>query len=545
MDVTAELERARKAHQQQAWADAVAEFTAADLAAPLGLDDLDRLAESAQMLGRGVEAAQALQRAYQGRADAGEIGPALRCAYWLHDVLLFRGEFAHAGGWLARAQRLAESAPECAERGYLLLPEAERLLREGDPDAAYAATAQARALGAACDDKDLAALAIHLQGQAVIRRGDLTEGLVLLDEAMLCLTAGETSPRVTGVVYCSTISTCQRLHEVGRAREWTTALNAWVDSRPQFTGAYAGICRIHRSELQQLRGAWPDAVREAELACDLLTQGYGEIVAGGAFYQLGEVHRLRGEFAEADEAYRRAAQYGWDTQPGLALLRLAQGRADAADAGIRRALNETRDRLPRSRLLPAHVEIMLAAGDLPAAREAATELSEIAEWYATPALRALSGYAHGAVQLADGAADAALPTLRQAWRLWRDLDVPYQAARTRVLVGLACRAQRDEDTAEMELDAAGQVFHQLGAAPDLARIAELNRKRPTGDPSGLSPREIEVLRLVAAGKTNHAIAAELFLSEKTVARHLSNIFTKLGVGSRTAAAAYAYEHRLA
>ncbi|MGH3728449.1 MAG: LuxR C-terminal-related transcriptional regulator [Micromonosporaceae bacterium] len=544
MDVVVDLERARQAHQREAWADALDEFTSVDRVAPLRIDDLELLAESAQILGRGTEAAQVLQRAYQAWVDAGEIGRALRCAFWLQDVLVFRGEFAHAAGWLGRAQRLAESAPACAERGYLLVPVAEKQERQGDYDAAYQSATRAAELGAGCGDRDLTTVGTHLQGRALVRQGRFGEGLALLDEAMLTVTAGETSCRVTGWTYCNTIATCHELHEIQRAREWTIALNAWVDGQPQFTGGYAGICRIHRSQLLQLGGDWPDAVREARLACDLLTQGYGEVVAGGAFHQLAEVHRLRGELAEADEAYRQAGRYGWDIQPGLALLRLAQGRAEVAAAAIRRALGETAEKATRSRLLPAQVEIMLEADDLAAARDGAAELAEIAHQYETPALSALATYARGAVHLADGAPEKALPALRAAWRLWRDLDARYDAARTRVLVGLACRALGDEDTADMELDAARQVFEQLGAAPELTRVSGLVRRPATRDPSGLSPREIEVLRLVAAGKTNHAIADELFLSEKTVARHLSNIFTKLGVGSRTAAAGYAYDHGL-
>ncbi|MGH3735787.1 MAG: LuxR C-terminal-related transcriptional regulator [Micromonosporaceae bacterium] len=545
MDVTAELEQARKAHRQEAWAEALEGFTAVDAVTPLGIDDLERLGETAQVLGRGTEAAQAMQRAYQCHVDAGEINDALRCAYWLFDILVFRGEFAHAGGWLARAQRRAESEPDCPGHGYLLIPEAERLDRAGDYPAAYAAATRAAELGRQGEDADLVTVATHIQGRVRIKQDRLGEGLALLDEAMLAITAGETTPRVTGWIYCSTIATCHEVHEVRRAREWTTALNLWCDDRPQFTGAYSGICRVHRSELLQLGGEWPDAVREAELACRYLTQGYGEIVAGMAFHQLGELQRLRGELSQAEQSYRRASEYGWETQPGCALLWLAQGKVDSAVAAIRRALGESSDRLTRSRLLPAYVEIMVTANDLVAAREAATELAEIADAYRTPALDARAGQSRGTVLLADGDPESALPALRQAWRLWRDLDAPYEAARTRVMVGLACRDLHDEDTAVMEWDAARQVFEQLGAAPELSRVAALTDRQPTREPSGLSPREIEVLRLVAAGKTNHAIATELFLSEKTVARHLSNIFTKLGVGSRTAAAGYAFEHGLA
>lgn len=542
MDVAVQLENARKAFAQQAWSDAFDAFTAIDGVEPLGAADLELLSEASDNRGRGDDTIRVLQRAYRSHVESGEIGDAVRCAFWLWHALLFKGDFAQAGAWLARATHLAESSPECAQRGYLLIAEADRQHGEGDYAAALASAGRAAELGKGCGDQDLVALAAHIQGRARVYAGGIGEGLALLDEAMLPITAGETSTRVAGWIYCSTISTCHELHEVRRAREWTAALNAWCDASPQFTGGYAGVCRVHRSELLQLGGQWRDAAREAQVACGLLTQGYGEIAAGMAYYQLGEIARLRGRPAEAEESYRSASRYGWDTQPGMALLRLAQGKADAAAAGIHRALTETTDYLARSRLLPAFVEIMLAAGQPDPARAGAAELTEIAARYDTAALNAQTAHVQGSIQLADGHPEPALADLRRAWRLWHDLDAPYEAARTRVLIGLACRALADEDSAAMEWNAARQVFHQLGAAPDLARLDVLTHKRKVDDESGLSPREIEVLRLVAVGKTNHAIAEELFLSDKTVHRHVSNILTKLGVSSRTAAAAYAFEH---
>lgn len=542
MDFVADLQRAREHHRRQEWADACDAFRAIDGVSPLAIDDLERLAESTYVLGRGDEAVSLLQRVYQAHVDAGELGSAVRCAFYLWHALAVKGELAHAGGWIARAWRLIESRPDCAEAGYLLIPEAERQFGEGDHAGAFATAGRAVGMGNESGDRDLAIVAAHIQGRARIREGRVAEGLALLDEAMVRVTGGETSAGIACWVYCSVIDACRELHEVRRAREWTVALNAWCDARPQFTGAFSGVCRIHRAELLQLGGAWADALREASQACEQLTQGFGEVMAGPAFYQLGEVHRLRGQSASAEEAFRHASEYGWETQPGMALLWLAQGKADASVAAIRRALAETTDRLPRSRLLPAYVEIMLATGDVPAARDGATELATIAEVYDTAALHARSAHARGAVHLADGNPEAALPALRRAWRLWRDLDAPYDAACARVLVAVACRALRDEDTAAMELDAARRVFAELGAAPDLTRIDALIAKSQVGDAAGLSAREVEVLRLVAAGKTNQAIAAELLISDRTVARHLSNIFAKLGVGSRTAAAAYAFGH---
>jgi DNA-binding CsgD family transcriptional regulator len=544
MDVVADLERAREYHRRQEWVDACEAFRAVDSICPLEIDDLERLAEAAHILGRGDEAASLAQRAYQVHVDAGDIGRAVRCAFHLWHASAVKGEFGRAGGWIARAWRLAETQPDCAELGYLLVPEAERQFGEGDFAGAFDTAGRAVEMGNLYGDRDLVTVAAHIQGRARIRQGRVREGLALLDEAMVGVTAGETSFGVTSWIYCSVIDACHELHELRRAREWTLALNAWCDARPQYTGAFSGVCRIHRAELLQLGGAWADAVREARLACEQLTQGFAEAMAGPAFYQLGELHRLRGESASAEEAFRVASRYGWQTQPGLALLWLAQRKVDASVAAIRRALAETTDRLVRSRLLPAYVEIMLATGDVGAARQGARELAEIVEAYDTAALHARSAHARGAVHLADAGPEAALQALRHAWRLWRDLDAPYEAARARVLVGLACRALHDEGTAVMELDAARQVFAQLGAVPDLIHIDTLLPKRRGGGGAGLSPRETEVIRLVAAGKTNQAIATELFLSEKTVERHVSNILAKLGVGSRTAAAAYAFDHGL-
>jgi ATP/maltotriose-dependent transcriptional regulator MalT len=256
------------------------------------------------------------------------------------------------------------------------------------------------------------------------------------------------------------------------------------------------------------------------------------------------VHRLRGEFTAAEEAYRHASHGGWEPQPGLALLRLAQGRIEAADAAIRRVLSVTTDRLQRTKLLPASIEILLAAGAIPEARDACCELEEIAERFGIGVLSALAAHARGAVALADGDALAALSVLRRAWQVWQKVEVPYLAARVRVLVGLACRALGDDDGSRLELDAARAVFAQLGAAPDLAWIDALSQRVPSEHPQGLTPRELQVLRLVATGKTNKAIATELCVSTKTIDRHVSNIFTKLHVPSRAAATAYAYEYKL-
>jgi ATP/maltotriose-dependent transcriptional regulator MalT len=269
------------------------------------------------------------------------------------------------------------------------------------------------------------------------------------------------------------------------------------------------------------------------------------VAVGIAFYQRAELHRLRGQFAEAEDDYRQASQHGRTPHPGLAQLRYAQGQIDTAATAIRQALSESPDRVSRSKLLGAYVEIAVAGNNVRAARTAADELAEIAADLNAPLLDAMSARAAGAVLLAEGETPAALDALRRACTTLQELEAPYETARVRVLIGLAYRNLGDDDTAEMELDAARAVFEQLGAAPDLARVTELIGTAAIKTAGGLTPREVQVLRLVATGQTNRAIAAELFLSEKTVARHVSNIFTKLGVSSRSAATAFAYQHDLA
>lgn len=540
-----ELDQGRAWCRQRAWAHACEWLSRADGAAPLHADDLELLATAAYLSGRDDDYLTALERAHHDHLRAAAGLRAARCAFWLGLRLLFRGETGRASGWLGRAERLLErEPPDCVERGYLLLPVVEQRLGAGDADAAYATAADAAAIGERAGELDLVAIARHLQGRVRLQQGQVKQGLALLDEAMVAVTAGELSPIVCGLIYCSVIEACQQVYALGRSREWTRALAAWCDQQPQMV-AFSGVCRVHRAELLQWRGAWGEAIAEAQRACERSLHGNVQ-AAAAAYYQQAEVHRLRGEFAAAEQAYRRASQWGWEPQPGLALLRVAQGRADAAQAAIRRLLDATDDRLQRLRLLPACVEIMLAANDLEQARSASQALTEIAADFDSEVLTAMAAQAAGAVALAAGDARAALGPLRRAWQVWQRLEAPYLAARARMAIGLACRALGDEDGGRLELDAARAVFEQLCAVPDLARVAALiGNDAPVAAPThGLTARELQVLRLAAAGKTNKAIAAELFLSVKTIDRHLSNIFTKLGVPSRAAATAYAYEHKL-
>jgi DNA-binding NarL/FixJ family response regulator len=358
---------------------------------------------------------------------------------------------------------------------------------------------------------------------------------------MVAVTAGEVSAIVTGIVYCSVLSACSDLFDIGRAREWTQALTLWCDSQPDMV-PYRGECLVHRAEIISLQGVWPDALHEALLACERLAEPPGQPAFGAALYQVADLHRLRGELEKSEAAYRRAAEFGRSPFPGLALLRLVQGRCDDAAAAIGRVLQESRHRRARSRVLSAAVEIMLACDDIAAAHQAADELDALALAIATPFVRAMAAQARGAVLLAEDDPTAALSACRTAWTLWRELEVPYEAARTQVLIAQACRALHDRDSADIELEAACQAFQHLGATLDLARL-RTSSVAPSSA-AGLTARELQVLRLVATGRTNRTIADNLGLSEKTVARHISNIFNKLDVSSRAAATAFAFEHRL-
>jgi len=530
-------------YADSAWTSAYESLLQADRAAPLQAADLELLGTSAYMLGREDEWMQILERAYHQRAEGCEPLLAARCAFWIGMNLALRGQMGPATGWLGRAQRLIErEGRECVEQGYMLLPVMFQHEAAGDFQEAANTAAAAAEIGERFGEADLFALAVHAQGQMLVAAGSVREGLGLLDEAMVAVTAGELSPIVTGLVYCGVILACEQVYELRRAQEWTAALARWCERQPDLL-AFTGRCMVHRAQLMQLHGAWADALDEAARAGRRFELAMNRAAAARASYLQGEVHRLRGEFEPAEAAYRESSNSGFEPQPGWARLRLAQGNAEAADSSIRRVLGETSDRLRRAGLLPAQVEIALAVGDLDAARTACSELTELAGEFESSMLRAMDAHARGAVDLATGDAGAALLSLREAAQAWQELEAPYEAARARVLVGQACRALGDEDAFVLELEAARETFEELGARPDVASVDSL-AGRAERDDHGLTARELEVLRLVATGQSNRDIAAALVISEHTVARHVQNIFTKLDVPSRTAAGAFAFEHRL-
>jgi ATP/maltotriose-dependent transcriptional regulator MalT len=522
--------QARDAFARRAWREATTAFAAID--SPT-IDDLESLAAAAYLVGDGSTAIDAWTRAYQAATDTDDPHRAARNAFWIGFTLLNRGDMAPAVAWFGRAAA-AIGDEECAEAGYVLIPAAVQAMFGGDPDTALGIFRRAADIAVRYKEPDLLALARMGIGQSLRHKGDIAAGMALLDEAMVSITANEVSPVVAGFIYCGVIVACREAFDLRRAHQWTTALVDWCASQPDLV-PYRGQCLVHRSELLTARGNWRGALDEAERAREDLST-IGSPAIGDAFYQLGELRRMRGEHALAEAEYRRANEAGRVPQPGLALLRLATGQAEAANATMKRLLDEPGERI---RLLPAAVEIRLAVGDIAGARTACDELRELVTHGGSDYLRGVGARAHGATLLAEGDARAASAALREAFDIFRDLGAVYESARTRVLIAKACHELGDADGAALEADAARATFGELGAADDLAMLDERQRT-----PGGLTQREVEVLRLVAAGKTNRAIATELVLSEKTVARHVSNIFTKLGVASRAAATAYAYENDL-
>jgi len=542
-DTASALQRGRACYERNEWNDAFEALSLADQATPLAADDLHLLAWSAGLSAHDDVMLATQDRVYHARLAAGQDLVAARAAFWLGFRLLARGEPAGASGWLSRAQRLVEQhAADCVEQGYLLLPAAQRHLSAGELAQAEDCAIRALAIGERFAEPDLMAFARNLQGRVLLTQGQVDRGLVFLDEAMVAASAGELTPVVTGIVYCSAIASCHRVFALERVREWTAALSNWVEAHPQL-GLFNGHCLVHRAEVLELNGAWPEAVDEARRAVTRCVRHVEREAAGRAHYQQAEIHRLRGEFAIAEAAYLEASRAGFEPQPGLALLRLAQGDTGAAASASRRIVGATRERLARLRFLPAHVEIMLAVDDLDAARAASQELRDTAAAVDTDVLAAIADHARGSVELASGNPQAVLEPARRAFRIWQQIGAPYLAARLRVLLARACTALGDTEGAGLELLCAREVFEKLGALTDLAALDAIAKADIV--PSGsLTARELQVLRLLATGKTNKVMARELSLSEKTIDRHVSNIFAKVGVATRSAATAFAYEHKL-
>ena len=547
MGIVDDLERARRAYEQRDWAVAYDRLAAADQAAgeagsaALGAGDLMALATATYLVGDDDACIRALQRGYRLQVDSGDILGAVRFAFWLALLLNLRGEVAIGSGWAARAERLLADQPQdVVERGYLHILEFFRHLAQGDFPGALKMGDEITEVARRFADPDLLAQGLVCKGRLLMYSGRVPEGLTLLDEAMIGVAAGELSPIFAGTVYCAMIEACQEVMDFARASAWTTALTRWCDSQPDLV-PFTGQCAVHRGQILRLHGAYGEALDEFNEARRRYAASGAQGAAGLALSECGDVLRIRGDYLSAETAYEEAAGFGHEPQPGRALLSLARGRTPAAVASVRRLLAETKDPVHRSRLLAGAVEVLLVGGLADEAEPAAVELSTIADDFGCAGLRASAAYCLALVALERGDPDHALPHARAATQLWGGLQAPYEVARSKVLVGRACRLLGDEDSAAAELTSTVRAFGELGAVPARHEVEKLLHRDTAG---GLTGRELEVLRLVASGNSNSEIADRLVLSDKTVARHLTNIFTKLDVPSRTAAAAFARDHDL-
>jgi class 3 adenylate cyclase len=468
-DISQQLEQARNALAGKEWQVAYEALAELDGTKHLDADDLNGLADAAWWTGRMDESIEARTRAYAARLERGEQrSAALSALHLARDHELKRSGLQ--GAWLARAERLLAEEDDSPERGYLERMRSRLSLAAGDFDSAIAHAERTLELGSRFQEPNLMALGLHDKGTALVRQGDWETGLALIDEATVGAVSGELNPYATGIIYCGVIASSFDVADVARAGNWTEAATRWCER--QSISGFPGVCRVNRAEVMRLRGSWPEAEEEIRTAVAELGE-FAPSVAASAFYELGELQLRMGDLAAAEEAFRQAHGLGVEPQPGLALLRLASGDVDAARRGLRRALSdEARNRLSRARLLPASVEISLAARETDEARAASEELAEIARDYGTSALAAHAAAAAGAVALAEQDADAALRHLRRAIRLYQEVEIPYEGARARLLAAEAYRLDGDADAAELELRAAQATFDRLGALRDVRRTAE-------------------------------------------------------------------------
>ena len=536
------LAAGREAYRRHRWREARDLLTAAEAAAALAPADYEALATADFLLSVDIEGPAVWERAHHIFFERGDLPRAARAAFWAGMALMLRGEMTRASGWFARGQRMLDDAGlDSVERGYLRIPSAIHAAHQGDPSAAYRIHEETIAIARRFGDEDLVIFARQGQGRSLLQMGDIEGARAVMDEVMVAITTGQVSPIVLGYVYCSVIIGLRQVYDVGRAREWTTALERWCESQPELE-MYRGECLVYKAEVLEHTGEWQKALEDMASARERLSSPPPHPSAGLAAYHEGELHRLCGRFAEAEAAYVRSGELGRSPQPGLALLRMAQGRLDSASASVRRALSEAQGHTARAEILPGYVEIMLAAGDAAAAQAGVAELTAIAAATASDYLRAAACQAQGATLLAEGELQRALHNLREAAEVWQRLDATYLAARTRLLIGRACQELHDLDSARLEIDVARKAFMRLGAHPDLERTGRL--LPPPGLPDHpLSRREVEVAELVAQGLSNRAIAGKLFLSERTVESHVKNICDKLGFNSRAQVASWVTARR--
>lgn len=546
---TADIELGRDAFRAQDWREAYERLSASNREARLDGPGLELLANAAYLIARDKEANELWTRAHNVLIGSGEIGRAARVGFLLSLTTLLKGEASISGGWLARTQRLLETAPgRHVEEGFCWIVVGLRELNGGQCHGALQTFDRALALATESQDPDLLALSLLSRGQALIALGRSKEGVACLDEAMVSVTGGTVAPIFSGIIYCAVILTCHDIFDSRRACEWTNAFNSWCELQPDLV-PFRGKCLVHRSEILQMRGDWPGALKEAERACRWL-EGKSEATIGLAHYQKGELHRLMGAFDLADRDFHEAIRHGVDAQPGRALLQLKSGHKQAAAVSMRAACgsrigpSEFVGNPDRLKLLGPSVEIFLAVGETDTAAAAAEELAAGARTFQMPLLEATSTAATGAIMAVTERLEDALITLQASLADWQELDMPYEMACTRAKLADVCHRLGDHELARMHGDAAYVTFLDLGATPDLAMMERMPWHVRNASGEGLTRRQMEVLRLLADGKSNREIATGLRISEHTVARHISNIFDKTGVSSRTAAVAFAHKNRL-
>jgi DNA-binding CsgD family transcriptional regulator len=543
LEVDPRLEQARAAFGRRAWGEARSAFAVVSHEG-MSFEDLERYAIAAHLVGLEAESREILARGHREAIARDDVTRAVRFAFWLGHSMIFTGEMAQASGWWARARTLLQQrGVDCAEWGLVLFTEALQQFFAHETAAALQTLTEARSIGQRFADATVLTAAQYLRGRVLIRVGKCGEGLAALDEVMVAATNGELHLLTLGHTYCGLLEACWEVLDLRRAREWTGALTRWCDGEPDLV-PYRGPCLVRRVELMRMHGDWDQAMGEVRRACEWLSRPEIPETAAEATYQLGELHRLRGNFAAAEQAYREASRLGRSPHPGMALVWLAGGRAEAAASAVRRALDETEECGRRAELLSAQVDILLVLGDVSGAHAAMDDLKTLGTTVDALVLRAMADRAEGSVLVAEAQARAAVGGLRRSWQAWQQLEAPYEAARTRVLIAHACRALDDADSAAMELDAARSLFQSLGASYDLAGLAD-EPSSVASAAQGLTTREVEVLGLIAAGETNKAIAAALVISEYTVARHVQNMLQKLRCSSRSGLAAFAVEHGLA
>lgn len=506
--------------------------------------DVFREADSAWWEGDLDRALAGYETAYRAHLDEDDRPSAAMAALLLGAHALESGDTAVGSGWVQRARRVLDRTAEGPVHGYPLYWDLHAAMGRGEIDTATALARRMRELGRTYDDRNLVALGVMGEGRCQLKRASVEAGMALLDEAMVMVLADDLHPLWVGAIYCHLMDACHEVQDLQRAATWTHATARWCDEVGRAV-VYRGICRVHRAQVFQVQGAWgraEDEARRASLDMPRVHVGTG----AEAHYRLAEIHRLRSEVSEADAAYRRAHRLGRSPQPGLALLWSARGDHEAACGSLRTALAELGDALHRAPVAAALVEVALAAGDVEPARAAAAELRDTAAAFGTAGLEATARQAAGTLQLAEDDPHGALASLRAACSAWQELDAPYETARCRRLLARAYTALGDTAAAALEVEAARVAFAELGAAVDLARLEDTRAAH--GDPAtpdGLSPREREVLRLVATGRTDRQIAEVLSISDKTVGRHVANIYRKIDVRTRAAATAYAFAHGLA